>query len=66
MIEHTNDKSSRPINISDQSRINVRLCHDVRQLEQTLATSTQIILLLERLKFSKNTFIKEQFFVKVK
>jgi hypothetical protein len=39
MIEHTNSKSPGPINISDQSRVNVRLCHDVRQPQQTLAAS---------------------------
>jgi hypothetical protein len=66
MIEHTNGKSPGPINIYDQSRVNVRLCHDVCQPQQTLAASAQIILFLEMLKFPKNVFIKEQFFVKVK
>jgi hypothetical protein len=60
MIEHTNGKSPGPINISDQSRVNARLCHDVCQ-PQTLTASAQIILLLEMLIFSKNTFIKEHF-----
>jgi hypothetical protein len=55
MIEHTKGKSPGPINISDQSRVNVRLCHDVRQPQQTLAASAQTILLLEMLKLK--TFI---------
>jgi hypothetical protein len=53
MIEHTKGKSPGPMNISDQSRVNVRLCHDVRQPQQTLAASAQTILLLEMLKLKK-------------
>jgi hypothetical protein len=62
MIEHTNGKSPKPINIFDQSKINVRLCHDVCQPKQTLATSTQITLLLKRLKFSKKYFYQRIIF----